>query len=75
MHNLLDNIKEAKGKVPLHFAIARGNLDIIRHLIEVIGVNHSTKDKEGNSPFFTAIEHGHLDVVKYFIEELKYSAN
>jgi ankyrin repeat protein len=73
--NLLDTLKEAKGKVPLHFAVARGNLDIIRYLIETVGVDHSVKDKEGNSPFFTAIEHGHLEVARYFIEELHYSAN
>jgi hypothetical protein len=64
---LLDQLKEAKGKVALHFAVARGNLDIVRHLIEAVGVDHSPKDKEGNSPFLTAVEHGHLELVRYFI--------
>lgn len=57
---LLNQLKEAKGKVPLHFAVARGNLDIVKHLIEVLGVDHSPKDKDGNSPYLTAVEHGHL---------------
>lgn len=72
---LLNNLKEAKGKLPLHFAVARGNLEIVRHLIETVGVEHGTKDKDGNSPFLTAVEHGHLDLVRYFIEELNYSPN
>lgn len=64
---LLDQLKEAKGKLPLHFAVARGNIDIVRHLVETVGVDHSPKDKEGNSPFLTAVEHGHIDLVRYFI--------
>lgn len=72
---LLNNLKEAKGKLPLHFAVARGNMEIVRYLIETVGVEHSAKDKEGNSPYLTAVEHGHLDLVRYFIEELNYSSN
>lgn len=72
---LLNQLKEAKGKVALHFAVARGNLDIVRYLVETVGVDHSPKDKEGNSPYLTAVEHGHLDLVRYFIEELLYSPN
>jgi ankyrin repeat protein len=72
---LLNQLKEAKAKVAIHFAVARGNLDIVRYLIETVGVDHSPKDKEGNSPFLTAVEHGHIDLVRYFIEELNYSPN
>jgi hypothetical protein len=75
LKKLLDTTKEAKGKVPLHFACARGNVDIIRHLIETVGLDHQVRDKEGNSPFFTAIEHGHLELVQYFVEECKSSPN
>lgn len=72
---LLDSTKEAKGKVPLHFACAKGNIDIVRHLIEVVGLDYKIRDKEGNTPFFTSIEHGHLPLVQYFIEEVKTSPN
>lgn len=53
--NLLNNLKEAKGKVALHFAAAKGNVEIVRHLIESLGLDHTIRDKEGNTPFFTAI--------------------
>lgn len=72
---LLDNTKEAKGKVPLHFACAKGNLDTVRHLVESIGLDYRIRDKEGNTPFFTSIEHGHLALVEYFVEEVKSSPN
>lgn len=42
---LLDHLKEAKGKVALHFAVARGDVEVVRHMIEVLKVDHSLKDK------------------------------
>lgn len=72
---MLDQFKDGKGKVVLHFAVARGDLDIIKHLIESLKLDSNVKDNEGNNPFFTAIEHGHLHLVQYFIDELKFSAN
>ncbi len=42
---LLNNLKEAKGKVALHFAVARGDPEVVRHMIEVLKVDHSLKDK------------------------------
>jgi ankyrin repeat protein len=72
---LLDSLKEAKGKVPIHFAAARGDVEVVRYLIEGLGLDHRVKDKEGNSPFFTAIEHGNIDLVRYFVEEVKCSPN
>lgn len=72
---LLEGIKEAKGKVPLHYASARGNTEVVRHLVESVGLDLRVRDKEGNSPFFTAIEHGHLALVQYFVEEANCSCN
>ncbi len=72
---MLDQFKEAKGKVALHFAVARGDLDVVKHMIENLKLDINVKDNEGNNSFFTAIEHGHLSIVQYFIEELNFSVN
>lgn len=32
--DLFDNLKEAKGKVPLHFACAKGDVAIVHYLID-----------------------------------------
>ena len=53
--NLLDDLKEAKGKVVLHFACAFGEVELVRFMISTLNVEHKVKDKEGNSPFFTAV--------------------
>jgi len=75
LKQMLDQFKEAKGKVALHFAVARGDVEIVKYMIETLKLDSNTKDNEGNNPFFTAIEHGHLALVKYFIEELNVSVN
>lgn len=72
---MLDQFKEAKGKVALHFAVARGDLEIVRYMIENLKLDTYVKDNQGNNPFFTAVEHGHLNIVEYFIEELNFNAN
>jgi len=72
---LFDNTKEAKGKVPLHFACAKGDLGIVQYLIEETKLDYRIKDKEGSNPYFTSIEHGHLNIIQYFIESGKFSAN
>jgi ankyrin repeat protein len=72
---MLDQFKDGKSKVALHFAVARGDLDIVKYMIENLKLDILVKDSEGNNPFFTAVEHGHLDIVKYFIEESNFTAN
>jgi len=44
----------------LHFAVARGDLSVVQHMIQGLNLDTLVKDKEGNNPFFTAVEHGHL---------------
>lgn len=42
---LFNSTKEAKGKVPLHFACAKGDLAVVQHLIEEIKLDYRIKDK------------------------------
>lgn len=67
---MLNSIKEAKGKLPIHYTVASGQLEVLKYLIETFKVDYEVKDKEGNSPFFTAIQHGHFAIVKFFVQEL-----
>lgn len=64
---MFENLKEAKGKTPIHYAAAKGDVEIMRYLIDNFKIDYQIKDKEGNTPFFTAVEHGQLDLVRYFV--------
>ena len=52
---MLDSFKEAKSKVALHFAVARGDLEIVKYMVETLKLDTNIKDSEGNNPFFTAV--------------------
>lgn len=67
VRDMLNSIKEAKGKLPIHYTVASGQLEVLKYLIETFKVDYEVKDKEGNSPFFTAIQHGHFAIVKFFV--------
>lgn len=54
---MLDQFKEGKGKVTIHFAVARGDIDIVKHLVDNLKLDLNIKDGDGNTPFFTAVEH------------------
>ena len=73
LKSLFENLKEAKGKTPIHYAAAKGDVEVMRYLIDNFKVDYQIKDKEGNSPFFTAVEHGHLSLMRYFVEEMNVS--
>lgn len=61
---------EGKGKGALHFACARGDIDIVKLLVQEYKADIHLKDSEKHTPFLTAIQHRHLDIVRYFVEEL-----
>lgn len=37
---MLDSIKEAKGKLPIHYAVASGQIDVVKYLIETLKVEY-----------------------------------
>lgn len=69
---MLNHTTEAKGKVALHFACARGDVEVVRYLIEEYNADIHLKDSEKNTPFLTAVQHNHLPLVQYFVETLAY---
>lgn len=73
--DLLNHTVEGKGKTALHFACARGDLEVVRLLVEDYKADIHIKDSEKYPAFFTAVQHGHLELVRYFVEELKQPVN
>lgn len=67
---LLIECKEGKGKTVLHFAAARGDIDIFDYLLSE-GADLNALDDEKNTPFFIAIQHEKIKLIKHLIERLK----
>jgi ankyrin repeat protein len=49
------DVRDNEGKTPFHLAVASGNINIVRLLIEN-GVELNVKDKKGKTPLFYAKE-------------------
>ena len=69
----VDN-KDSLGQTPLHYAAARGNLNVVMHLYtkqrqEAPG--HNLIDYDGSLPLHLACSHGHLSVAEYLITKQK----
>ena len=56
---------------PLHYAVAYGNLDMVRCLVEVYSCNPNSKCSFGSTPLHYACYYGHVKVVKYLIRDQK----
>ena len=56
------------GNTPLHLACAHNSINVVKFLIEEMGVNTSCQSMDGNSSVHTAVQKGSLDVVKYLLE-------
>ncbi|EAX97959.1 hypothetical protein TVAG_316240 [Trichomonas vaginalis G3] len=63
---ILDEKKNKYGQTMLNEATTKGNLKLIKALIEC-GVNIETKDSYGYTPLINAAEKGFLDIVKYYL--------
>jgi ankyrin repeat protein len=70
LKTLLLECKEGKGKTVLHFAAARGDIDIFDYLLSE-GADLNALDDEKNTPFFIAIQHEKIKLIKHMIEKLK----
>ncbi|KRX10942.1 Ankyrin repeat-containing domain [Pseudocohnilembus persalinus] len=71
---ILNEIKEGMEKTVIHFAAARGDINVFELLINE-GADINIVDKEGNNAFFTAISHYHLELVKYLVEKMNQDVN
>ena len=56
-------------RLELHAASYKGDLPLVRHLIEAKEQNPLAKDNDGNTALHYASRGGQLDVFKYLVEE------
>ena len=63
------NISGKNKHTPLHVAVSKGHLNIIKYLIEEQNCNPLCLDTNGYTLLHEASSRGHLDVVKYLILE------
>ena len=62
------NFKCKDGKTALHHAAAeKGNLGLVKHLVDEQGANVSEEDKWGNTPLAEAAAAGNLDALKHLV--------
>lgn len=52
---------------PLYFAIFKGNLDVVKFLIDH-NADVNIKDEEGKTPIYTAVLKGYIHIVQYLID-------
>ena len=53
---------------PLHIAARKGNIEIVKNLIE-FGANIEERNQENKTPFTLANENGHNKVAKFLLEK------
>ena len=63
------DVRDHKGKSPIHLAAGRGHLDSVKLLVEEAGVDLWLRDAPGMSSLDLAAHYGHLEIVRYLIEE------
>ena len=66
----LINIQNASGFTPLHYSCYKGNMQIIKELIN-LGSNISLKNKKGLNVLHLASQGNQVNVLAYFIEKYK----
>ncbi|XP_039201703.1 ankyrin repeat domain-containing protein 16 isoform X1 [Crotalus tigris] len=59
---------EKSGDTLLHFAARHGKLDILRYLIEILGMNVELVNQDYKRPLHEAASMGHRDCVLYLLE-------
>ncbi len=61
------NQKDSQGLYPLHYAVTRGNTQIVEILI-VLGAKVDVQDPAGKTPLRYAVDRGLVDTVKLLVE-------
>ena len=69
----LDSITGARNKewTSLHSACEYGDPQIVKFLVETIGLDPVCRDSEGFSPVHVACQNGHVEILKYFVHEIQ----
>lgn len=62
------NYVDAEGETPLHRSCARGNLEMVKLLVQH-GANQSIKNKAGWFPIHLASFYGHMDIFLFLIDQ------
>ena len=62
------NKSDFGGWTPLHEAATRGNIEMLKILLDA-NAKLNEKDECGMTPLFTAAQHGRFDALKLLIEE------
>ena len=55
------------GESPLDIACKLGHIEIVRYLVETVGVPTETCNALGRTPFLTACAEGNVDLIRYLI--------
>lgn len=64
---VLVNEKDSEGWTPLHYAAARGNLEIVKYLLSQ-GADINAKENMEYTPLINAVATSHYDVVRCLVE-------
>ncbi|XP_026416270.1 ankyrin repeat and protein kinase domain-containing protein 1-like [Papaver somniferum] len=67
--NTVRNIKDDNGVGIIHFAAVKGYLNVLKYLIEELGLDVNTKDENGKSPLLHATTSGNLNTFEYLLEK------
>ena len=63
----LEEEEDVHGQTPLFYAAARGNMAVVKFLLN-LGFEINYRDNARKTALFFAIEKGHLEVADYLIE-------
>ena len=64
-----------KGETLLHAACIRGNVDVIKYLMNLYPFDVEAKDEKGKTPLIYAVKSLNFPSVKYLVEELHANVN
>lgn len=69
------NVLDEYGSTPLHLAVQKGRLELVRILIEQGHASVHISAREGYTPLHLAASGGCLDIVRYLVNEAKAKIN
>ena len=58
----------ANGYTPLHVAVGKGNVEMVRFLVGQKGANVSAQDEQGNTPLYYAVKNKNLELVRILLQ-------